>query len=454
MGVKWTTRTVREIVEDGILERPLDGNHGELHPKSSDFVPTGIPFIMASDLVGGRVDTQGCSFISETLARSLRKGFAKPGDVLLTHKATMGRTALVGSLDVPFLMLTPQVTYYRVVDRTRLDPYFLKLYFDGHDFQSLIERWGNKGSTRAYLGISAQLDLPIQLPPIEIQRAIAHILGTLDDKIELNRRMNETLEAMARALFKSWFVDFDPVRAKSEGRTPAGMSADTAKLFPSKLVESTLGPIPKGWKVARLSELTNKIGSGATPRGGDKAYILDGTSLIRSQNVYDSAFVWNGLVHIADDEARRLRSVTVDTGDVLLNITGASFLRTCIVDPQVLPARVNQHVAIVRAKEGIPSRYIHNHLLLENTKGYLSGMDAGASRQAITKAHIESVPIIEPLGPILVAWDHIVAPLYGRMNTTARETRNLSILRDSLLPRLLSGELSVANVERVAGAAL
>src|SRR5690606_17391948 len=128
-------------------------------------------------------------------------------------KATMGRTAIVEELSVPFLMLTPQVTYYRIKDPSRLSNRYLKFYFDRPAFQRLFETWGHKGSTRDYLGITSQLDLPIVLPPATEQRAIAHILGTLDDKIELNRRMSETLEAMARALFKSWFVDFDPVRA-------------------------------------------------------------------------------------------------------------------------------------------------------------------------------------------------------------------------------------------------
>src|SRR5262245_22915527 len=114
----------------------------------------------------------------------------------------MGRTAIVDELDHPFIMLTPQVTYYRVRNPALLDRRYLKYYFDSPAFQTLFETWGQKGSTRAYLGITAQLDLPIVLPPPIVQSAIAHILGTLDDKIELNRRTNQTLEAIARAQFK------------------------------------------------------------------------------------------------------------------------------------------------------------------------------------------------------------------------------------------------------------
>src|SRR5262245_15008958 len=146
MAGEWHTATVQDLVNDGILERPLDGNHGEIHPKASDFVERGIPFIMASDLIGGHVDTAHCAFISEEHAKSLRKGFAGQGDVLISHKATMGRTAFVDQLDAPFLMLTPQVTYYRVKDPSRLSARYLKLYFDSPSFQQLFATWGQKGS--------------------------------------------------------------------------------------------------------------------------------------------------------------------------------------------------------------------------------------------------------------------------------------------------------------------
>jgi type I restriction enzyme S subunit len=152
----------------------------------------------------------------------------------------------------------------------------------------------------------------------------AHVmLGTLDDKIEMNRRMNETLETMARALFKSWFVDFDPVCAKAEGRDPR-LPASLASLFPDSFEDSELGEIPKGWHCSHLREVTAKIGSGATPRGGGSVYVAEGVALIRSQNVYDSLFVWDGLAHITDAAADALRGVIVEHEDVLLNITGAS----------------------------------------------------------------------------------------------------------------------------------
>lgn len=222
----WQIMTVDQLVSSGALAKPLDGNHGSIHPKASDYVEQGIPFVMASDLQGGQVDLSNCKFISEVQANSLRKGFAQAGDVLLSHKATIGRTAIVQGSEYPFLMLTPQVTYYRVLDSQQLVPNYLKAYFDSHFFQSILALWAGSGSTRAYLGITGQLKLPIIVPPIAFQKLVAGQAETLNDKIQLNHQINQTLEQMAQAIFKSWFADFEPVKAKIAALEAGGSDED------------------------------------------------------------------------------------------------------------------------------------------------------------------------------------------------------------------------------------
>lgn len=132
MKSDWKEYTVQELIDLEMLDEPLDGNHGSIHPKAADYVDSGVPFIMANNLIDGIVDLDGCAFISEAQAKTLRKGFAKPGDVLLTHKATIGRTAIVPNR-CETIVLTPQVTYYRV--KKGIDNRYLKYYFDSHDFQ-------------------------------------------------------------------------------------------------------------------------------------------------------------------------------------------------------------------------------------------------------------------------------------------------------------------------------
>jgi type I restriction enzyme S subunit len=180
----WQCTTVGQLVREGVIEKPLDGNHGNIHPKSGDFVSFGIPFVMANNIQGGRVDLSNCAFIRREQADSLRKGFSRKGDVLLTHKATIGNTAIVGDIPFDYIMLTPQVTYYRVADRKQLSNTFLRQFFDGAFFQSkLFAKSG--GGTRAYIGITAQLELPVILPPTTVeQEAIADVLSDADDLIE------------------------------------------------------------------------------------------------------------------------------------------------------------------------------------------------------------------------------------------------------------------------------
>lgn len=236
MSAEWKVFTVANLVEQGIIEKPLDGNHGGIHPKGDDFVETGIPFIMASDIENGHINYSTCKYISPKQANGLRKGFAKTGDVLLTHKATIGRTAIVGALKTPYIVLTPQVTYYRIVDHSKLDNQYLKYYFDSNEFQQIFSLWAGGGSTRDYLGITEQQRLPILLPTLETQRRIAEVLSAFDDKIELNRQMIQTLEAMAQAIFKSWFVDFEPFQD-------------------GEFIDSELGKIPISWRIESLDDI-------------------------------------------------------------------------------------------------------------------------------------------------------------------------------------------------------
>ena len=179
----WKYTTVSQLVRDGILEKPLDGNHGNIHPKSEDFVSFGIPFVMANNVQDGRVDLSNCKFIREHQANSLQKGFSLQGDVLLTHKATIGNTAVVEENPFKYIMLTPQVTYYRVADHTRLSNFYLRQFFDSSIFQSVLLSMSG-GGTRAYIGITAQLQLPIVLPSTKAEQdAIAEALSDMDLEI-------------------------------------------------------------------------------------------------------------------------------------------------------------------------------------------------------------------------------------------------------------------------------
>jgi type I restriction enzyme S subunit len=210
---EWVLTSVGGMVEKNCLFPPKDGNHGNIHPKSSDFVANGIPFIMASDLNGGLIDIETCHFISKEQADKLQKGFAKEGDVLLSHKGTVGEVAVVRKIQTPYLMLTPQVTYYRVKDRKKLSNEFLAQLFVSDSFQSnLLEVSG--GGTRAYIGITEQAKLRVQLPiDVTEQQRIADCLTSLDDLIAAQTQKHEALKTHKKGLMQQLFPSTEEVEA-------------------------------------------------------------------------------------------------------------------------------------------------------------------------------------------------------------------------------------------------
>jgi type I restriction enzyme, S subunit len=202
---EWQLKSVVDLVDAGYLFSPRDGNHGNIHPKSSDYVAAGIPFIMASDLDGGRIDTVSCHFISKALADTLQKGFAKEGDVLLSHKGTVGEVAVVRKIETPYLMLTPQVTYYRVKDATRLSNEFLAQLFLSVGFQAHLLKVSG-GGTRAYIGITEQGTLLVQLPSdIAEQHRIATCLSSLDHLIAAQSDKLSALQSHKQGLMQQLF---------------------------------------------------------------------------------------------------------------------------------------------------------------------------------------------------------------------------------------------------------
>ena len=202
---EWVETTIEELIREKILFPPKDGNHGSIHPKSSDYVKTGIPFIMASDLKNGKIDFSKCAYLKKEQADLLQKGFAKNGDVLLTHKGTVGEVALLGELEYPYIMLTPQVTYYRIKDKSRLVNGFLAAFFNSDFFQKNLLKVSG-GGTRAYVGITKQKEFDINFPknPKE-QQKIASCLSAVDELITAQQEKMEQLQQHKKGLMQGLF---------------------------------------------------------------------------------------------------------------------------------------------------------------------------------------------------------------------------------------------------------
>ncbi len=276
----------------------------------------------------------------------------------------------------------------------------------------------------------------IPVPPLGEQRVIARILGALDDKFELNRRMNETLEAMARALFKSWFVDFDPVRAKMRGEQPAGMDAATAALFPSRLVQTEHGEAPEGWTLRPLDSVAtflNGLALQKFPAG-------DGPSL----PVIKIAEMRAGVTAKSDRASTAIPpQYVVEDGDLLFSWSGSLNIIVWTGGRGAL----NQHLFKVYSPTFPP------WFLLGGVRQHLSNFQAIAASKATTMGHIQRHHLTEALvsvpdADVVAHLGRTLAPLHERVVANSQEARTLTTLRDALLPRLLSGELRVPDAER------
>ncbi|EKF9860896.1 restriction endonuclease subunit S [Vibrio cholerae] len=207
----WKIQTISQLINEGLIFPPKDGNHGNIHPKSSDYVSYGIPFLMASDIKNGVVSFETCSYIRKQQADSLQKGFAREGDVLLTHKGTVGEVALVKENEFPYLMLTPQVTYYRVKNREKLSNKFLAVYFNSECFQKELQILSG-GGTRSYIGITKQQKLKVAFPnTLMEQEKVANCLFSIDEVINKQMLKLNQLAFQKMGLLQNLFPSIEEV---------------------------------------------------------------------------------------------------------------------------------------------------------------------------------------------------------------------------------------------------
>lgn len=251
-GWKWATvEQLKKPDSKAIVSGPFGSNIG-----SRFFVASGIPVIRGNNLTTDtrRFVDDGFVFITDEKAKELKNCEAVPNDLIFTAAGTLGQVGIIPSDSKHSRYIISNKQMRARLDENLVLPLFAFYCLSSAEMVEYIQQ-RNTGSTVPLINLSVLRQLPIPLPPLPEQKAIARILGALDDKIELNRHINYKLEEMAQALFKSWFVDFDPVVAKAEGRVPFGMNAETASLFPVEFEETRLGSIPKGWSVDKVSAI-------------------------------------------------------------------------------------------------------------------------------------------------------------------------------------------------------
>jgi type I restriction enzyme S subunit len=410
--------------------------------------PYGYPYVTIPQLRNGRIELVSARRITpERFADWTRRAKPSPFDVVLSRRCNPGETAFVEA-GAEFA-LGQNLVLLRA-DGTKVHPPYLRWLVRGPEWWDEISKYLNVGAVFDSLRCADIPKFELRIPPLPEQRAISDILGTLDDKIELNRRMSETLEVMARALFKSWFVDFlpvrakqrartqtgDPVRAKAEGRD-AGLPLHIAELFPDSFEDSEQGEIPEGWEVTEVDSLCQSIASGGTPARMNPAFWENGRiPWFKTGELLDGPLL-DSEEHITETALENSSCKLWPAGTILLALYASPTVGRLGVLTQ--PGTANQAAAGLIAKPAYGVPFLRRALLAARAK--LQAIAVGAAQQNINQGVLKAHRVVIPNTSVAEVYARLVAPLDTRQVTLAEQSRALGALRDALLPKLISGEL-------------
>jgi len=418
---QWRTMPLEECMETII----------DYRGKTPRKVDRGIPLITAKVVKGGRIEEPNEFLAPEDYEGWMRRGLPKPGDVLLTMEAPLGEVA---QLDERKVALAQRLVALRGKS-SLMDNTFLRYALQSETVQDQL-RSRATGTTVQGIRQSELRKISLPVPSMEEQRKIARVLRTLDDKIELNRRMDTTLEAMARALFQSWFVDFDPVRAKLDGRDPIGLDPETAALFPAAFEESSLGEIPKGWRTGTFGELvelrTDRLD--AKPSKDHLRYIA--LEDMPSKSIDLSGFQLGSAVNSSIIAFRK--------GDVLFGSMRPYFHKVGLT---FFDGITRTTTFVLRPRKDCFRHFALLHFFSDDVVAYSTTASVGTTIPYVKWESLESYRVPMPPDSLLAVFEEAVSPLVQRIAYQGEESLTLTTLRDTLLPKLLSGELSVLNLQ-------
>lgn len=393
---EWPMVTVSDLESEGVL-LVQDGNHGEYRPRPHEFEAEGTPFIRATELSDGLVDFVGAGRINEVARQRVRKGVGAPGDVLFSHKGTVGKLARV-PLEAEDFVCSPQTTFWRTIDETRLRRDYLYCYMRSRLF--IDQWWVRKGETDMadYVSLTAQRQLRVMLPPVDVQRGIAKPIAVMDDLIENNRRRVDVLEEMARAIYREWFVHF---------RFPGHDGPN--------FVDSGLGPIPEGWSVRSLGEvMTLQYGRAlkkADRQGGDVA-VLGSSGVV---GWHDKAVVAGPVIVVG--RKGNVGSITW-------------------VDEDAWPIDTTYFV-----ETELPLRFVCEQLRA------IEFLNTHAAVPGLSRDQAYSKPFLEPDGSLMAGFDAVSETLLREASLLRAQADRLRTMRDMLLPKLVTGQIDVSDLD-------
>lgn len=411
MSYEWRTVEISSLCE-GIF----DGPHAT--PKKTTQGPI---FLGISSLERGRLNLSNTEHLSEDdFNKWTKRVVPREGDIVFSYETRLGEVAMIPA--GLRCCLGRRMALMRI-DRTKALPEYVLYAYMAPAFQEVIKARTIHGSTVDRIPLTEFGSFPISIPCLQAQREITKILSVLDDRIALLRETNKTLESIAQALFKSWFVDFDPVRAKMEGRQPEGMDEETAALFPDSFELSEMGMVPKRWSYVSLKEVTAIFDSQRVPLSGPERakrrgrYPYYGAATLMD---WVDGYLFDGVYLLLGEDG----SVTDGAG--------------CPVTQYVWgKIWVNNHAHVLQGKAGVSTE----HLMLALMKTNISPYITGAVQAKLSQSNMWRIPFLRPPNEVSIAFGDVVAPLFTSIRHNYEQAQTLSSLRDGLLPRLISGQL-------------
>ena len=426
---EWQTVTIKDIAEK-VAMGPFGSSI-----KVETFVPEGVPVISGLHLHGSRVDdAPGFNFISYKHAERLANANVMRGDIVLTHRGTIGQVAYIPANSQYELYVVSQSQFYMRCDRSKAIPEFITLYFRSPNGRhQLLANRSQVGVPSIAQPVTYLRTIEIPLPSLPEQRAIADVLGTLDNKIEQNRQKAQALERLTRATFRAWFVDFEPVKAKAAGAESfPSMPQHVFDALPTHFVDSEIDPVPEGWEVKAMSE-SIRLTMGQSPPS--KFYNESGEGLPFHQGVTDYGFHFPTHRIYCTTEGR-----IAEPRDVLISVR-APVGRINVADLQLVLGRGLAGLRHRSDRQSFLRQQICHVFAEEDTIG------DGTIYKAVTKRFLEQMPLLIPPEQAQEAFENLARPFDDLIAVCEVESRKLAETRDLLLPKLMSGQIRVEVVD-------
>lgn len=407
--------SIGELEKSGAIIAIQDGNHGEKHPTSQDYVSSGIPFIMANDITEGRINLETCHFIAETRANQLRIGFSVEGDVLLTHKGTIGNVAVVKKAQ-PFIMLTPQVTYYRT-SPGKLSNQFLAYAFRDPAFLARMHAVSAQG-TRPYIGIKAQRNLQIVYPPLPVQKNIVSILSAYDGLIENNLKRIALLEESARLLYWEWFVWLR---------------------FPGYEHTRIVDGMPEGWERKTIANFCESVSYGYTASAQPEEV---GPKFLRITDIVPSLIDWSAVPHCEIPENKK-EQYLLREGDIVIARTGATVGYAKRLHKRHPEAVFASYLIRLRLKPDVDSLLVGTYVESDDYKNFVKAHVGGAAQPNANAKVLSSATLLMPSASLQGLFRENAEAIQDQKEVLMIQNQKLKQARDLLLPRLMNGEIEV-----------